>query len=702
MLSLLATSLLLAAAPVDASEDASASNEISIARQALRDGLWDVARQHAGNAGNGEGLLILLESFARGGKWDEVLSVAGSQDGAARQEIAYYRALALYKTGRGKDAADVLAAAQFEDESYRILGKRLEAMVASEQGDSARAVRLLKEADCERGDAAAKCAVADIYSRAGDRKQAERIWREVADSKESGEAEFTTAAVNLGDVALLREAVEKTADAGLRRQAGLRLGAILCGDDSTFEEGAAMIVRIVRDAPDVEGARYAMAGLADAYLRRGEWAKAADSYRDVLVTWPEAALSATVQDGLGRAFGKLGRVEEAIEAFSRAEELFTEAESKANAAASAADALSAAGRTDEAMAKYRDAAAKYQKTPTGDRVATLVRRFDMEQRARELYRGYRFAEAQRIFDKIAEEDPARRDKAELFGALCLYGQGMDEAAADKARLLAEGCTNATVRAEATLWLAKLLYNRRQWKDSCRLFSSYADQRPDSPKAPDALVWSARAAFAENDFPLAIRIVSSLAERYPDSVEKARGHLVQGEALIELARFDEAVLVLERTLLDERTPLDERMRAELLRADAFFAMGADNPARYEEALAAYRRLRQGKSLSSGMRLAVSFKMGRTLEKLRRIDEAIDQYYTGVVLAYREGRQNGVSFDDEARAAFARAAFRLADEFESRGKDFQAMHILELVVSSDVPASDEAEKRIDRIQTKGKFL
>ena len=138
MLSLLATSLLLAAAPVDAADAASASNEIAIARQALRDGLWDVARQHAGNAGNGEGLLILLESFARGGKWDEVLSVAGSQDGAARQEIAYYRALALYKTGRGKDAADVLAAAQFEDESYRILGKRLEAMMRAKQQEAAK------------------------------------------------------------------------------------------------------------------------------------------------------------------------------------------------------------------------------------------------------------------------------------------------------------------------------------------------------------------------------------------------------------------------------------------------------------------------------------------------------------------------------------------------------------------------------------
>ena len=63
---------------------------------------------------------------------------------------------------------------------------------------------------------------------------------------------------------------------------------------------------------------------------------------------------------------------------------------------------------------------------------------------------------------------------------------------------------------------------------------------------------------------------------------------------------------------------------------------------------------------------------------------------------------IRFDDEARAAFSRAAFRLADEYESRGQESRAMHILELVVASDVPASQEAEKRIDRIQTKGKFL
>ena len=53
-------------------------------------------------------------------------------------------------------------------------------------------------------------------------------------------------------------------------------------------------------------------------------------------------------------------------------------------------------------------------------------------------------------------------------------------------------------------------------------------------------------------------------------------------------------------------------------------------------------------------------------------------------------------------FSRAAFRLADECESKGKDHQAIAILKLVANSDVPAAIEAEKRINRISMKGRFL
>ena len=82
--------------------------------------------------------------------------------------------------------------------------------------------------------------------------------------------------------------------------------------------------------------------------------------------------------------------------------------------------------------------------------------------------------------------------------------------------------------------------------------------------------------------------------------------------------------------------------------------------------------------------------------------MEQYYSRVVLAYRAGCEKGELYDDEAKAVFSRAAFRLAEEYESRGRVFQAIRVLELVVASRVPAADEASRRIERLGRKGEGL
>ena len=53
---------------------------------------------------------------------------------------------------------------------------------------------------------------------------------------------------------------------------------------------------------------------------------------------------------------------------------------------------------------------------------------------------------------------------------------------------------------------------------------------------------------------------------------------------------------------------------------------------------------GDILTPSARLVVSFKIARALEKLKRMKEAVDQYYTQVVLAYRDGRQAKVRYDE----------------------------------------------------------
>ena len=168
--------------------------------------------------------------------------------------------------------------------------------------------------------------------------------------------------------------------------------------------------------------------------------------------------------------------------------------------------------------------------------------------------------------------------------------------------------------------------------------------------------AARCATALPDFPkvveLAGRVVSKAAadtsaKATDETPYVAEALVLQGEALKELARFDEAILVFERA---GRMPVSDalRYRAEVSRADCLFAMGANDTKCYRAALESYRAL-----------------------------------------------------DGTARAFFARAAFSLADYYEARGESRQAARVLDYLVAARVPSADEAKRRIQRLKEKGGF-
>lgn len=679
------------------------ADDMAVAREALRDGLWDVARARASMVGGDEAALVVLESYAREGRWDDVLTSLDAAGDPENPGFSYYRALALYETGRRGESAAVMESNSFSNTVYDAAAARLRARAALDSGDSALALRISRESGFAGADVDSRMAAAEILLSSGDAGGAEAIWRGVASDTNAPGRASVAAAANLGDASLLRKAYAHSKEAPLSRIAGLRLGRILIGEPKTFAEGTNLICTIAGDAPDAEGAREAYVAMADALLSAEEWQAAADAYRRALESWPAAAFDAQVQEGRGWALRRLGRTEEAIDAYARAEECATNDEAKASASLARGDALAEAGRGEEAMTLYRSALSRYPKTAAGERLGRIVKMREMESAARDLYKEYRFGEAQARFAEIAALDPDSAPRMEFCEVLCLYGQRRDREALEKARSVAHESPDLSVRADATLWLAKYAYNARRWGESRALFAAYAtNMAPSSVQAPSALLWAGRAAMGADEYQEAVDLASRLAKDYPGASEVASGYLLQGEALIELARFDEAVLVLERAVLSDGASAEDRLRAQVLKADALFAMGADNPARYRAALDAYRAVRLGESLPPGLRIEVSFKIARTLEKLRRLDEAIDEYYAEVVLAYRNARLSGARLDDDVRAVFVRAAFRLADEYESRGMDFQAVRVLELVVASDAPAAEEAARRIGRMQMKGKFL
>lgn len=653
----------LSVSPLSAVAVASAGDELAVAREALRDGLWEIARTHAAQVGDGDASrLIALESWASEGKWNAISNALERWSDAQGVPFDYYRAVV--------------------------------------RGDSAQAARLLEAGGSAAGMVQARLIEADRLVRAGDVAGAQALWRAVASQTNVSARAFAVAATNLEDPALLRRARQEAASAPARRRLTLRLGRALLKSPDTAAEGEALVRAVVRDAPDTNGAREAFLSVADAALAASRWKDAQALYAEAIEIWPDVARLAAVQEGLGWALERLGRVSEALEAFERAEQVAETNAARATAVLKQGDLLASLGRLDAAMDRYRQALARYPETPAAERIGAVLKTRELEARGRELYRTYRFAEACEAFRKVAVDDPPRAPRMRFFEALCLYGGGEDEAAERMAEALLSDASDPLVRADALLWLAKFKYNRRDWKEAGSLFGEASEMPALAPeKAADALLWSARAAFAAGDYTAVIQLTTRLVERHPDSPVRLPALILQGETLNELARFDEAVLVFERVAAAADATAGDRVRARLLKADALFAMGADNPARYMAALEAYRAMLFGSSLSPSAKLVVSFKIGRALEKLKRVDEAMDQYYTQVVLAYRRERLGHVRLDDDARAVFSKAAFRLADEFEGRGKDRQAVAVLDLVATSDSAAAEEARKRIRRLAEKG---
>lgn len=644
---------------------AMAQDKLSVAKSALRDGLWDIARSHALADGSDEARLVVLESYVGEGRWDEIAKLLnGDWKSASGYAFDYYRA--------------VIA------------------------GDHASAVKILSKVGSESGLMQARLYEANCLAAAGDRVGATKLWREIAANTNAGERAFATASVNSGDVELMRKAYATVKPVGLRRMIGLRLGRELLGTESSRDEGERLIQSIVADSPDAEGAKDAFLALADTYVKSARWKQSLDAYRKATEIWPDTAKRDFVNDGVAISLWRLGRREEALQAFVRAEELASSEEAKAVAIVRQGDVLADLGRIAESTDKYRKVLSTMGGTVVAKTLKSVVETRELESVGREHYRNFRFKDALESFAKVAVADPRRAKRMELFRMYCLYGLGQDDEAAKLADRLSSEKDDEQVRLDAILWLAKLNFNRRDWKGASAKFQAYANDIADEAAAADAMVWAAKAEFMGSNHAEAIRITTKLLECYPSSAAKPKALLVQAETLVEQSRYDEALMVVDRAIASDVISQLDRQRATLLKADVLYALGADNPRCYNAALETYNTLRFAGAQSESSEIVLAFKVARTLEKLRRREEAIDLYYSKVVLPYRAGRERRVHYDEDAMAVFSRAAFRLADEYESSGKDVQAIDVLELLSESDVPASAEAARRIKRISSKGLFL
>ena len=443
----------------------------------------------------------------------------------------------------------------------------------------------------------------------------------------------------------------------------------------------------------------------DALLAEGRFAEAADAYAHVSAEGgAELHVRARFQqaDSLARA----GRSAEAIRIFSELASSGTDAEVSFAAGLRTAALESAAGRLESAITLYTKLLEKKDPPCTGmQRVDALYGR------GRAFYGAYRFAEAEADFEAVGKLLPERGPEMSFLMARCMYGAGRDEEAAAAVRaLLASKGSDRRLRADVAFWLAKYEFVHRDYAAARDGFEACStNEHLSAGRRIEALGRAARCCAALSDYAGVVEYatrattnavaVRAIAEPSPETAAVAEVFVLQAEALMELARFNEAALVLARAQVLPAPP-ELLRRAAVLKADCLFAMGADDDRRYMQALDAYRAVQRDETLPPSVRLAVAFKIGRSLEKLRRLDEAADQYYVHVVMAYCDGVRAKTWFDGDARAFFTRAVFILADWYEARGEGRQAIRVLDYLVKTGVPAAHEARQRIKRLEEKKK--
>ncbi len=436
---------------------------------------------------------------------------------------------------------------------------------------------------------------------------------------------------------------------------------------------------------------------ADALAEDGRYLEAAQVYERV----KDLSLRERARFNEADSFLRAGAMSKAHELFSAI--MSGGGEFAVKAALRIASQYSAAGKTDDALAIYQKI---IDGGISGGKLAPDVKAEVLFGRGKAFYRAYRFREAALDFNAVAGLNPALADKMKFFTALCMFGEGRDSESKAMAEAVLKETKDDALREDVVLWLAKYAFNHGDYQAAEKGFIESAKVTKDALKSARTLVLAARSAAALSDYTKVIKLITDAVNILPKPKKEPglanpvfpEALILQGEALMELARFDEAVLVFERA--GAALPgTDLARRASVMKADSLYAMGADNESRYRSALESYRAVLRDEKISPSVRISVSFKIGRVLEKLRLFEEAMDQYYANVVNAFEDGRRDGVWFDAAARSAYARAVFALADHYELRGENLQAMRVLQLVVSSGIPAADEARKRIARIKKRG---
>jgi len=276
--------------------------------------------------------------------------------------------------------------------------------------------------------------------------------------------------------------------------------------------------------------------------------------------------------------------------------------------------LAGAGKTDDAKAIYQKALATGGAGP--DQEALLKALADLQYQTNDL------DGALATYKMIVDQFPNDALAAAQQGVLVSYElKRLTEDQVETALVqLAQKYNNAPGAPEAYFRLGEFYFYRQDYVRAQDAFQQLIATYPNSTDVDKAYYYAGQSAFAHQDYVAA----RALLEKVPDSSSfKPDARLWEGRVYQQQLNFDQANSYYDAVLATDKSG-PRFVQASLLKGQCLFALGAQDPANYGLALAAFNQILKSKQGTIADLNEAAVRAAKSLEKMGHTDDAMALY------------------------------------------------------------------------------
>jgi tetratricopeptide (TPR) repeat protein len=276
--------------------------------------------------------------------------------------------------------------------------------------------------------------------------------------------------------------------------------------------------------------------------------------------------------------------------------------------------LAGAGKTAAAIAVYQKAIATGGTGP--DQEALLNALDDLQYQTNDLEGT--LATCKMITDQFPNDalEAAQRGLQVSYELKKLTEDQVEDALAK----LAQKYTNAPGAPEAYFRLGEFYFYRQDYVRAQDAFQQLIANYPNGADVDKAYYFAGLAAFAHQDYAAA----RTLLEKVPDSSSfKPDARLWEGRVYQQQLNFAQANTYYDAVLATEKTG-PRFIDASLLKGQCLFALGAQDPANYALAQAAFDQILKSKEGTIADRNEAAVRSAKCLEKMGRTNDALALY------------------------------------------------------------------------------